>query len=103
MAGAVWMRSLGLVALEGVHWMHFPNVAAALRHLHSLAGASLTKLHHSQVSWAAKSNAARDGWAFTMEEPPSFTASVAAPSPSPLPLQPGAAPRSLTSFFLVAV
>ena len=91
------------VAPEGVHWMHFPNVAAALRHSHSPAGGSLRKLHHNQVSRAAKSNATRDGWPFTREEPPSVTAAVAAPSPSPSPLQPGAAPRSPTSFFPVAV
>ena len=97
------MRPLGPVAPEGVHWMHFPNVASALRHLHSPARGSLTKLHHSQVSQATKSSATHDGWAFTLEELPSVTAAVAASLPSPSPLQAGAAPRSLTSFFLVAV
>ena len=36
-----------------------------------------------------------------MEEPPSVTAVVAAPSPSPSPSQPGVAPRSPTSFFVL--
>ena len=47
--------------------MHFPSVAATLRHLHSPAGGSLKKLQHTQVTRAAKSNTTCDGWAFTME------------------------------------
>ena len=65
--------------------MHFPSVAAALHHLHSLAGGSLTKLQHTQVTRAAKCDATRDGWAFTMEKPSLVTPAVAAPSPSPSP------------------
>ena len=49
--------------------MHFPSAAAALRHLHSPEGGSLTNLKHTQVLRAAKSNATQDGWAFTQEKP----------------------------------
>ena len=83
--------------------MHFPSVAAALRHLYSPAGGSLKKLQHTQVTRAAKSNATRDGWAFTMENPSLVNPVVAAPSPSPTPLQLAARPQPLTPFFLAAV
>ena len=85
------MWPLAQVAPKGVHWMQLPNVSAALCHMHSRAGGSLTKLHHNQVSRAAKSNTPHDGRVFTMEEPPSGTAPVATPSPSPSPSQLGAA------------
>ena len=49
--------------------MHFPSAGATVRHLHSPAGGSLTNLKHTQVVRAAKSNASRDGWAFTQEKP----------------------------------
>ena len=71
--------------------MRFLSVAAALRHLHSPTGGSLTKLQHTQVTRAAKSKATCDGWAFTMENPSlvtpcggcSITVAIAIASSSP--------------------
>ena len=103
MGGDLWMRPLGPVAPEGATWMHFPSVTAALRHLHSPAGDSLKKLQHTQVTRAAKSNATRDGWAFTMDNPSLLNPGVAAPSPSPTPSQSAARSQPLTLFFLAAV
>ena len=79
--------------------MHYPSVAAALRHLHSPVGGSLKKLQHVQVTRAAKSNATRDGWAFTMENPSLVNPVVAASSPSPTPSQSAACPQPPTPFF----
>ena len=99
MGGDLWMHPLGPIAPEGATWMHFPSVAAALHHLHSPAGGSLKKLQHPSVTRAAKSNATRDGWAFTMEDPSLVNPVVAAPSPSPTPSQLAACLQPLTPFF----
>ena len=101
MDGVVWMRPLSPITLEGVIWMPFPNGAAALRYLHSMAGGLLTKLHHTQVTKVAKSNATHDSWAFNMEKPPSLTFPL--PSTSPSLSQSGATLQPLTLFFLGAV
>ena len=41
--------------------MHFNNASAALRYLHSPDGGALTKLAHTQVIRAAKTDGTRDG------------------------------------------
>ena len=61
MGGDVWKRRLGPVAPEGADWMHFNNTSAALRYLHSPDGGALTKLAHTQVMRAAKTDGTRDG------------------------------------------
>ena len=103
MGGDVWMRLLSPITPKGVNWMHLPNAAAALRYLHSLAGGPLTKVHHTQVARASRSNAMHDGWAFTLEKLLSVIIAVAAPSPSPSPSQLGATPQPLIQFFLPCV
>ena len=76
------MRRLGPVAPEGANWMHFNNASAALRYLHSPDGGALTKLAHTQVMRAAKTDGTRDGWAFTMKKLLSSSSTPAAPPPS---------------------
>ena len=61
MGGDVCMRRLGPVAPEGADGMHFNNAWAALRYLHSLDGGALTKLAHTQVRRAAKTDSTQDG------------------------------------------
>ena len=79
MGSDIWVRPLGPVAPQGVAWMHFPNVAEALRYLRSEEGGSL-RIQHTQVTRAAKANATRDGYAFTFDEPSSLV--VASPARS---------------------
>ena len=76
MGSDIWVRPLGPVAPQGVAWMHFANVAEALRDQRSADGGSL-RIQHTQVARAAKANATRDGYAFTFEEPSSLV--VASP------------------------
>ena len=76
MVSDIWVRPLGPIAPQGVAWMHFPNVAEALRYLRSEEGGSL-RIQHTQVTRAAKANAIRDGYAFTFDEPSSVV--VASP------------------------
>ena len=57
--------------------MHFANIAQALRYLRSEDGGSL-RIEHTQVARAAKTNATRDGYAFTFDEPSSHV--VASPA-----------------------
>ena len=75
----------------------FDNALAALRYLHSPDGGALTKLAHTQVMRAAKTDGTRDGWAFTMKKPLS---SPGAAVPPPLSSR---ATASLSPFFLVPV
>ena len=77
MGSDIWVRPLGPVAPQGVAWMHFPNVAEALRYLRSEEGGSL-RTQHTQVTRVAKANATGDGYAFTFDKPSSLVvASVA--------------------------
>ena len=98
MGGDVWMRRLGPVAPESADWMHFNNALAALWYLHSPNGGALTKLAHTEVMRAAKTDGTRDGWAFTMKKPLSSSSAPAAPPPSS-----SCATPSLSPFFLVPV
>ena len=79
MGCGIWVRPLGPIAPQGAAWMHFPNVAEALRCLRSEKGGSL-RIQHTQVTRAAKANAMRDGYAFTFDEPSSLV--VASPARS---------------------
>ena len=95
MGGDVWMRRLGPFAPEGANWMHFNNASAALRYLHSPNGGALTKLAHTQVMRAAKTDGTRDGWAFSMKKPSSSTRALEAPPPSSSRATPSLSPFSL--------
>ena len=79
MGSDIWVRPLGPIAPQGVARMHFPNVAEALRYVHSEDGVSLC-IQYTQVARAAEANATRDGYAFTFDEPSSF---VVAPPARP--------------------
>ena len=92
------MRRLGPVAPEGADWMHFDNASAALRYLQSPDVGSLTKLAHTQVTRAAKTDGTRDGWAFPMKKPASSSGASAGP-----PASSSRATPSLSPFFLVPV
>ena len=76
MGSDIWVWALGPIAPQRVAWMHFANVAEALRYLRSAHGGSL-RIQHTQVARAAKANASWDGYAFTFEEPSSLV--VASP------------------------
>ena len=75
----IWVRPLGPIAPQGAGRMHFPNVAEALHYLRSEEGGSL-RIQHTQVTWATKANATRDGYTFTFDEPSSLV--VASPARS---------------------
>ena len=98
MGGDVWMRRLGPVTPKGAEWMHFNNASAALRYLQFPDGGPLTKLAHTQVMRAAKTDGTRDGWAFTMKNPASSSGASAA-----LPPPWSCATPSLSPFLLVPV
>ena len=61
MGSDIWVRSLGPIAPQGVAWMHFANIAEALRYLRLEDGGSL-HIQHTQVAQAAKWGAAKEGW-----------------------------------------
>ena len=90
-------RRRGPVAPEGADWMHFNNPWAALRYMHSPNGRALTKLAHTEVMRAAKTDGTRDGWAFTMWKPLSSSSAPAAPPPSSSRATPSRSPSFLVS------
>ena len=94
----IWVRPLGPIAPQGNAWMHFPNVAGALRYLRSEEKGSL-RIQHTQVMRAAKANATRDGYAFTFDEPSSLVVA----SPARLQRTAAAPAPNLSSFGFTAV
>ena len=76
--------------------MHFNNASAPLRYLQLSNRGALTKLAHTQVMRAAKTDGKRDGWAFTVKTRASSADVLVAPPPSSSRATP-----SLILFFLV--
>ena len=60
MGGDVWIPRLSLAAPEGAEQKYFDNVSPAPRYLHSPDGRALTKLAHTQVMRAAKTDGMPD-------------------------------------------
>ena len=60
MGSDIWVRPLGPIAPQGAAWMHFPNVAEAVRYLRSEEGGSL-RIQHTQVTGEAGSPGTHPG------------------------------------------